>query len=227
MGCESWRELIAATVFDDPEAAELVGLEAHLEGCADCRELTKELSATYAALELADPNAIRSAVAVPPNLTASVLGSLRQEGRAVQRRRVLAYALSAAACVAVVAVVLGSLFASSVPPRASASKTEILHGSGNLSAVAVLTAKSWGTSLDFRESGLPGRGQYTVSMRTADGTWWVAGTYRAVAGGAINATMACSVAVREITGVRVTSASGQLVLDSGNYPESGHAPAPQ
>jgi predicted anti-sigma-YlaC factor YlaD len=224
LNCEVWRELLAAMVFDDLDEHELVALEAHLEGCAECRALAHELSETHAALALANPNAIRASEPVPAALSASVLGTLRHESRVARRRQVTNWSLSLAAAVVVVAVLVGTMFAGGTAPQSSALRTEVLHGVGNATAVAVLTPKSWGTSLHFRESGLPGRGQYTVSMRTADGSWWVAGTYRAINGGAVVATMACSVAARDITGVRVMNAAGAVVLDSGTYREGGRLP---
>jgi hypothetical protein len=53
-----------------------------------------------------------------------------------------------------------------------------------------------------------------VSMKTAKGTWWTAGTCRSVAGKPVNATMACAVSLHEITGIRVVNGSGVTVLSS-------------
>jgi hypothetical protein len=51
-------------------------------------------------------------------------------------------------------------------------------------------------------------------MQTANGTWWVAGTYRSVAGETVDATMSCAVALTKITGLHVLNNSGAVVLTS-------------
>jgi hypothetical protein len=51
-------------------------------------------------------------------------------------------------------------------------------------------------------------------MKTATGAWWTAGTYRSVSGRTVNATMACAVALKDITGLRVENAKGVTVLAS-------------
>ncbi|MFC3505553.1 zf-HC2 domain-containing protein [Micromonospora krabiensis] len=38
MGCEQWREILSAQLDGEATAAEQVGVEAHLDGCAGCRD---------------------------------------------------------------------------------------------------------------------------------------------------------------------------------------------
>jgi hypothetical protein len=53
-------------------------------------------------------------------------------------------------------------------------------------------------------------------MRTSSGSWWVTGSYHAVAGKPVDAQMACEVPIGKITGVKVTNSSGTMVLWSGS-----------
>jgi hypothetical protein len=193
--------------------SERAGLLAHLDGCAECRACTDALASTRDALIFVDPHAAACAAPVPPELTASVLGALHHAGRRQRHRRTgVVVALAASGLVAASFIVRTLVPGSSVAP-VPVQRTEALHGDRAVTATAVLSERVWGTSLSFRERGLPGR-VYTVSMRTPSGRWWVAGTYRATVGQAVDAVMACAAPMQQITGIRVTNAAGTQVLDS-------------
>jgi hypothetical protein len=110
-------------------------------------------------------------------------------------------------------IVLAVLSGHSGGPSSS-RRIESLHGSPKVTASVVLTSRVWGTAVDFREHGLAGRSVYVVSMETSSGRWWVAGTYRAAGTRSVKAVMACPLPLKEITGIRVTDASGTPILES-------------
>ena len=212
--------------FGKADPGERAGLLAHLDSCPECRVLAESLARTHGALAYVDPRATACAAPVPPELTTRVLGALHSASRRQRRRRTAAVVtLGTGGLVAASLIVLALLPGGSVAP-APAQRNEALHGGPSVSAAAVLTERPWGTSLSFRERGLPG-GVYTVSMRTSSGSWWVAGTYRATVGHTVNAVMACAAPMRQITGIRVTNAAGARVLDSstgtGHIAYSSHA----
>jgi predicted anti-sigma-YlaC factor YlaD len=210
--CETWRELIAMRLFGDLTSEELTGLNAHLEGCLACQEVARELGETAALLELVDRSAVEPTAHVSPELSERVLGDLRRAGERDRRRRrtsVVSLCLAGAAAAALVLVVLLSSGSPVVP-----SRTLALTGSSSVTANAVLVNEPWGTSLVLSEKGLPSGGVYTVSMKTAKGAWWTAGTYRSVSGTMVKATMSCAVSLQQITGLRVENARGQTVLTS-------------
>jgi predicted anti-sigma-YlaC factor YlaD len=210
--CEVWRELIAMRVFGDLTAEEQTGLNAHLEGCSECRDVERELAETGAMLQYVDPAAVEPTAHVPAELSERVLGDLRRSGERDRRRRrtaIVSLSLTGAAAAALVlSLVLTS--ASTAP----LSRTLALKGSTSVTASAVLVSEPWGTSLTLSEKGLPAGGVYTVSMKTQKGAWWTAGTYRSVSGAQVNATMSCAVSLSHIAGLRVENARGQTVLTS-------------
>jgi predicted anti-sigma-YlaC factor YlaD len=214
MGCEKWHEVIAVRLFDDLSPKEEAALLAHLEGCADCQAVASEFALTYRMLSYVDPAAGAPTGTVPAQLTERVLRDLHR-GRTLQRRR---RRTSVAALVGVGLVaasfILASVFSGNTATKPPAQRTFALSGPTAVRASVVLSARPWGTSLTMHEQGLPGGNVYTVSMQTANGTWWVAGTYRSVAGETVDATMSCAVALTKITGLHVLNNSGAVVLTS-------------
>jgi hypothetical protein len=165
-------------------------------------------------LSYIDPAAIAATAAVPAELADRILGDLHRGGALQRRKRRTTVAALIGAGLIAASFILASLFSGSSAPKAPTQRTMALSGLSSVSATAVLSQKPWGTSLALKEEGLPGGTVYTVSMRTAKGTWWVAGTYRSNSSGPVNATMACAVALNEIDGLRVTNSSGAIVLSS-------------
>jgi hypothetical protein len=214
MGCEKWQEAIAMRQFGDLSANEEAGLLAHLEGCSDCQGIAKEFAQTHHLLSFVDPTAVASTAAVPAQLTDKVLRDLRHGG-ALQRRKWRA-SLAAVGGVGLIAasLIFTGVFSSGTVAKTNTQRTLALSGLTTVRASAVLSARPWGTSLTMHEQGLPGGNIYTVSMSTSKGTWWVAGTYRSVAGQTVDATMSCAVPLAKITGLRVLNSAGKIVLSS-------------
>jgi hypothetical protein len=210
--CEQWRGLIAMRALGDLSIDDATALDAHLEGCADCRAMADELASTVSMLAFVDVASIEPTALVPPELSARVLGDLhRAAAMERRRRRIIVSSVSLVGAIAA-ALILFAVVSGTSPT--TNERTLALQGSASVTAKAVLTDQSWGTTVDFSESGLPGGGVYTVSMKTATGAWWTAGTYRSVSGRTVNATMACAVAMKNITGLRVENAKGVTVLAS-------------
>jgi predicted anti-sigma-YlaC factor YlaD len=213
-GCEQWHELIAMHVFGDLSIDETTGLLAHLEGCVECRNAASELAMTLSMLQLVEPSTVEPTASVPSGLTNRVLGDLRSGAQRQRRRqRVRAAGIGVVGALAAALIVV-IVFSGGSAPTKPVERTLALWGVSSATANAVLIERNWGTSLDLREQGLPGGEVYTVSMETAKGTWWTAGTYRSVKGNVMNATMACAVSMKQITGIRVVNASGVTVLSS-------------
>lgn len=194
-------------VIDDATA-----LDAHLEGCADCRAFADELASTVSMLAYVDVASIEPTALVAPELSARVLGDLHRAATTQRRRRRLTVSTVSLVGAIAAALILFAVVSGTSPT--TNERTLALHGLTSVTAKAVLVNRSWGTTVYFSESGLPGRSVYTVSMKTATGAWWTAGTYRSVSGRTVNATMACAVALKDITGLRVENAKGVTVLAS-------------
>jgi predicted anti-sigma-YlaC factor YlaD len=210
--CEQWRGLIAMRALGELGNDDATALDAHLEGCADCRAIADELASTVAMLAYVEAASIEPTALVPPELSARVLGDLHRAAAMERRRRRII--VSGASLVGAIAAALILIAVLSGTSPTTNERTMALHGLSSVTAKAVLINQSWGTTVDFSESGLPGGGVYTVSMKTATGAWWTAGTYRSVSGRAVNATMACAVGMKSITGLRVENSKGVTVLAS-------------
>lgn len=211
--CEQWREALAMHLLGDQPVAEMTGLLAHLDGCADCQAIASEMTETAAMLKFVDPSSIEPTASVPPDLTARVLGELHDVGVSRHRRRRAVVVLGGFVGALAAALILVTVFSTS-PSSNPTERSLALGGTPSVTASALLVAQPWGTSLQLRESGLPGGQVYTVSMETKNGRWWTAGTYRPTKGQAVFATMACAVSLHKITGVRVVNSSGATVLMS-------------
>jgi predicted anti-sigma-YlaC factor YlaD len=210
--CEQWREALAMHLLGDQPVEEMTGLLAHLDGCAQCRAIASELTETVAMLKYVDRSSVEPTASVPPSLTARVLRDLHEVGVVQRRRRRTVVAMTGLVGALAAALILVAVFSGS--HAAPSQRALALRGSSRVTASALLVKQPWGTSLQLRESGLPGGEVYTVSMETKSGRWWTAGTYRPVKGKAVFATMACAVALGKITGVRVVNSAGATVLSS-------------
>ena len=114
----------------------------------------------------------------------------------------------AAVAAAVVAVM--ALSASPAPP----TRTVAMTGQPGVVASVSLTTQSWGTRATLRESGQTPGQILTVSMKSASGRWWVAGSYRTTGRpGPVQVQLSCAVPASQITAVWVSDQAGHTVLD--------------
>ncbi|HET9591511.1 MAG TPA: zf-HC2 domain-containing protein, partial [Solirubrobacterales bacterium] len=74
--CRDWRELLGVYALGQLEGDERVGLEAHLEGCAQCRAELAELEPVARMLPHADPERFESAPQPPPELGARIAATI-------------------------------------------------------------------------------------------------------------------------------------------------------
>lgn len=212
--CEQAKGQIALSVLGRLPENERLALEAHLDGCDDCRTELASLSGLSAALSAADPDRIDHVVEVPESLRASVLESLGTEVARHRRSTRVRFA-SAAAVVLLALGAVGAVTGAIVASRGtSPGHTYSLTGVGKTHATVKLTSESWGTSVELLAYGQHGGQVLTVSMRTTDGSWWEAGTYQTVSNGNVDVTMACALPLSSIDAVRVTNAAGQQILGS-------------
>ena len=217
-GCVQARGQVALSSIGRLPKTERLSLDAHLDGCSDCRSELADLSGMAAALSSAEPDRVDDGVKVPETLHSRVLGSLNRD--VALHRRSVRLKFAAAAAVVLLAIGAGSLATDTLvrSHNAPSSHTFALVGPDGSDATAQLTAQSWGTSVALRAYGEQGDGVLTVSMRTNNGSWWVAGTYRAVTGVPVDVTMSCAVPLAEIDAVRITNAAGnQLFVTSPGF----------
>jgi hypothetical protein len=212
--CEMAKGQIALAAIGRLPDSERLSLESHLDGCEDCRSELAVLSALEPGLAAADPERVDQVLKVPESLRSAVLGSLGTE--VARQRRSTRLRFAAAAAVVLLAIGGAAIGTFSVlgTQHSSPSHTFALTGPEGARATALLTAESWGTSVELKASDEHPGEILTVSMRADDGSWWVAGTYASADGGSIDVTMSCAVPVAEIDAVRVTNVANKEVLGS-------------
>lgn len=151
----------AAYVLGSLSAADRREFEAHMHGCAPCRDAVAELSGVPALLSQLDRDELAAIdeadrnggePPLPEQLLASLLAKVRGRRR---RSRMLAWSLSAAAAVVlVVAVLVGVLghgpAAAPAPPQASATHLSMAQvGTTRLTSTVSLRGRQWGTVIDM------------------------------------------------------------------------------
>lgn len=216
--CASRSGQLAMDALGRLDESERADLAAHLADCDVCRATSAELTSTARALDaLTEGASSVPAPAIPPHLYRAVVSNIGSGGdvsvRGTWLRRVALAGVSiAAVVVAAVAVTLG------ISHTAPQTQTMALQGGRGVTAIAVLEAKPWGTSLTIREQGLAPGETYTVSMDDPHGRWWTAGSYRTTGSAPVEATMACAAQFASIYEIRVTDSNGRTVLTNEPHP---------
>jgi hypothetical protein len=212
--CEHWHGLLALEVVGQLEERDRLALSAHLDGCPGCRDQRADLIGLSKVLPAADPDYL-GGHDVPFELQSAVFTRLRADARRDHRVRGSRYVLGGvAAAVAAVAVVVGLSLSGSTgapTPGHTVALSAPRAGAG-IKASARLTSEPWGTAIHLQETGQPGGEVLTVSMRSAGGSWWAAGTYRTVTGRTVRVELACGVPASEISSIWVRDKSGRTVL---------------
>lgn len=176
--CREWREWLGAHALGQLPEDERAALEAHLEGCPECRAELESLAGVARLLPLADPERFGTAPTPPPSLADRVAATIHAEQRTVRRRRLrlgLAFSgVTAALAAAVLAIFVLPGGSDSGPERhvSFASLPADLH------IGATLQPHSYGTEIHMYVKGAPSGALCRVFLRRPDGTRVPAGSFR-------------------------------------------------
>jgi hypothetical protein len=176
--CREWREALGAHALGQLPEEERAALEAHLEGCRECRAELESLAGVAQLLPLADPQHFDAAPVPPASLADRVAATIRAERRAQRRRRWrLGFALSGAT--AAVAAAALALF---VFPGGgnSAPEQQIAFRSlpPGLQISATLEPHAYGTEIHMYVKGAPSGTLCRVFVRGPNGVRQPAGSFR-------------------------------------------------
>ena len=209
--CREMRTALGAAALGRADPAEQLALDAHLEGCADCRAELRELTSVAEALPLADPSRITVDRTPPPaELQALVLHRVAGErsARRTRTRRRVAFVVATAAAIAaaVIAFVL-------VVPDNSPSGTKVVFVSNSsVTATAMLRARDAGTEVAFHVSGLDKGERYWLWLTGKDHVRVAAGTVHGT-GAPIDAVMTAALPLDQARRIWVTDEHDKVVLD--------------
>lgn len=178
--CREWRELLGAYALGHLEGDERAGLEAHLEGCAGCREELATLAPVAQMLPHADPARFGPAPQPPPELgqrVAATIAAEQQRTRRRQRRRLLGGFAFGGAAAAVAAVLLLLVFGGGGDqgPRQVVKFANLPEG---ISIDATLEPHAYGTEIHMYVHGVPSGTLCRVWLRGPKGVSYPAGTFR-------------------------------------------------
>jgi hypothetical protein len=178
--CREWRELLGAYALGHLPGDERAGLEAHLDGCAQCRAELASLEPVAQMLPHADPARFGPAPQPPPELgqrIAATIAAERQRTRQKRRRRTFGgFALGgAAAAVATAVLLLFVLGGGSEDPTQPVKFTDLPEG---ISIYATLEPHAYGTEIHMYVHGVPSGTLCRVWLRGPNGVSYPAGTFR-------------------------------------------------
>ncbi len=218
--CRDWRELLGAYAFGHLHGAELVGLEAHLEGCAQCRAELALVQPVAQMLPHADPARFESTPQPPAELGARIAATIAGERKQLerQRRRVFggfAFGGTAAALAAAALAIFVLGGGSSGEPEQHVKFTAVPKG---ISIYATLEPHAYGTEIRMYVHGVASGTLCTVSLRGPHGVSYPAGTFRYRWGEDSEAVLSSALDLSRTRAVSVRAGNRTFVAPVGRAP---------
>ncbi len=201
-----------------PEAA---AVEAHLEGCGDCRREAQDLAGVANLLPLADPERLGMTAPPPPDLLDRVFGRIAEEQKLVLRRkrRALLGRVGVGLAAAFVALIL---VVSPFGPRGEV----VALASERPGVMGEVTLHSRDTSqwVELATQGLPVGEEFAMWVQDgATGERVRCGTFT-VTPGPLHIALYSSVARVQARAVGVSTLDGEVVMQAALPPSNSAAP---
>jgi anti-sigma-K factor RskA len=229
-GCGERRIALGAYVLGALEPEERAGIEAHLAGCAGCREelaglvglpaMLGRLSAEEAVAAGAGAGAGVRGRVVPtagsrPSLVERTIAELGRRRRRQRLRWRVGVATGAAAVVAMAAAV-GVLVvtrpAPAAPAVAAVAQFSGADQSTGVRASAELYAETWGTSIHLDVSGVTPGDQCELVAIGQDGSQQVAGTWKVGYTGGVQIDGATGISPGQLSSLQIVTTSGSELV---------------
>jgi hypothetical protein len=214
-GCREWRESLAAHALGRLPAEERPAVEAHLEGCAECRAELEALAGVARLLPLADPERFDSAPALPPSLADRVAATIRAAQRS-QRRRRLRLGLTTVGATAAVAAALVAIFVLPSEESTPAQHVSFAALPADMKIGATLEPHAYGTEIHMYVKGAPSGTLCRVFLQGRNGVRMPAGSFRYRWGDDSNAVLSAALDLSRTRaiGVRVGNRTFVTPVDS-------------
>lgn len=219
-----WREMLGAFVLGELDEEQRVALQAHLDGCEECRAQLREIEPVAAALAQAAPEHVADEEPRPPSdlmerTLATIDQARRTEDELQRRRRRRMFRRSA--LVAVAAAVLISVGSFTLIPKITGPPLEPVafsETSSGVEAEANLIDHTWGVETILVVSGLEDGETYELVLRNEDGATVPSGAFIGTGDKPIECRMNAALLREKATGLEVRTTEGDLVL-AADLPE--------
>lgn len=217
-GHQQHREALGAYVLGALDPAERQAVEAHLAGCATCRDEVARLSALPQLLGRLSPEEAEGDRLLPsPGLAPRIAAAAAEEAvrlqRQVRRWRRATAAASAAAVLALVLVATDPFDGGTdlAPPLVATVEGVAADATGTAGRASAY-AWEWGTTVELELADLPARDRYVVITVADDGRREQAGTWGPTAARAARVRSASSIAREDLRRVEVTDPDGEVLF---------------
>lgn len=177
--CRGWRESLGAYALGQLPDEERSGLEAHLEGCPECRAEAEALLGVARMLPHADPDRFGPAPTPPAALGKRIAATIGAEKRMQRRRRRFRLSLGLGGATALAAAAVLAIFVLSDNPGGGPEQhvafRSLPHG---VTISATLEPQAFGTEIRMYVKGIRSGTLCRVYMRGSGGADVSAGTFR-------------------------------------------------
>jgi hypothetical protein len=200
-----WRESLGAYALGHLSDEERAGLEAHLEGCPDCRAELESLTSVARLLPLADPERLGTAPSLPRGLGDRVMASIAGERRRSRRRRFRFGLTLSGATAAVAAAALALFILPGGGEEAPAQHVTFASLPAKMDIGARLEPRPFGTEVHVYVHGVRSGELCRVFLEARNGRRLSAGSFRYRWGDDSQATLSSGLdlARTEAIGIRV------------------------
>jgi hypothetical protein len=174
-----WRESLGAYALGHLSDDESASLEAHLEGCPDCRAELESLTSVARLLPLADPGQLGTPPSLPRGLGDRVMTSIAGERRRSKRRRFrFGFAFGGVAAAAAAAAILAIFILPGGGEQAPSQHVSFAQLPPKMTIGASLEPRPFGTEVRMYVSGVRSGELCRVFLEAKNGTEFSAGSFR-------------------------------------------------
>jgi Putative zinc-finger len=209
--CRDWRPSLGAYTLGHLSEEERTALEAHLDGCQDCRAEVETLSGVAQLLPFADPAHFGPAPKPSAELGRRIAAQIGSERRVNRRRRQWRIGFGLSGAVAATATVLAILVLPSGGGGVPEQNVQFAGVPKGAHIGATLEPHAYGTEIHMYVSGIRSGTLCKVYLRDSSGGTVSAGTFRYRWGGDSEAVLSSALDLSRTTAIEVHAGNRTFV----------------